>query len=66
MRKHSILLHVLSSWSVLLTTACSHPLPKLAYPDGSNRIPINVGAHKAPGAPMPKASSPTTDGAPTP
>lgn len=27
--------------SLLLMTACSHPLPKLAYPDGSNRIPIN-------------------------
>jgi putative hemolysin len=28
----------------LLLTACSHPLPKLAYPDGSNRIPINAPA----------------------
>lgn len=27
--------------SLLLMTACSHPLPKLAYPDGSNRIPVN-------------------------
>jgi hypothetical protein len=26
---------------LLLTTACSHPLPKLAYPDGRDRIPIN-------------------------
>lgn len=25
----------------LLTTACSQPLLKLGYPDGSNRIPIN-------------------------
>lgn len=26
---------------LLLMSACSHPLPKLAYPDGSNRVPIN-------------------------
>ncbi len=36
---------------VLLTTACSHPLPKLAYADGSKRIPINP-----PQASAPKAS----------
>jgi|GEM_PF-5209971 len=35
----------------LLTTACSHPLPKLAYADGSKRIPINP-----PQAIAPKAS----------
>ena len=27
--------------SLLLLSACSHPLPKLAYPDGTDRIPIN-------------------------
>jgi hypothetical protein len=31
----------LMSCCLLLMTACSQPLPKLAYPDGSHRIPIN-------------------------
>jgi hypothetical protein len=33
---------------LLLTTACSHPLPKLAYPDGRNRIPINTPRNSPP------------------
>jgi hypothetical protein len=36
---------------LLLTTACSHPLPKLAYPDGRNRIPINPPKAHAPATP---------------
>lgn len=43
--------------SLLLMSACSHPLPKLAFPDGSNRIPVNPPATspRAP-APAPAAS----------
>ncbi|MGE5864636.1 MAG: hypothetical protein ACM32J_06025 [Rhizobacter sp.] len=32
---------VLLLCGVLLAAGCSHPLPKLAYPDGSIRSPIN-------------------------
>lgn len=41
--------------SLLLMTACSHPLPKLGFPDGSNRIPVNPPT-VSPHAPAPAAS----------
>lgn len=41
MCKNPFLPRALVLCSVLLASACSHPLPKLAYPDGSIRSPIN-------------------------
>ncbi|WP_157604460.1 hypothetical protein [Rhizobacter sp. Root1221] len=41
--------------SLLLMSACSHPVADLAYPDGSVRTPINP---QKPAAPQKQAETP--------
>jgi hypothetical protein len=52
---------------LVLTTACSQPLPKLAYPDGRGRIPINppkANSQMASDVREPSASSPPSGAQP--